>query len=80
MKRTIIIKDLPPRARKLDEQDLAGVFGGCVQRKGVCVKHEDCCKGKCRGRVRVVFGPLAVIGGVEGSLEDKHLRGRCRRY
>ena len=39
----IEIRDLPPRARQLNPDELEGVFGGCKKRGKKCSKKKDCC-------------------------------------
>ena len=40
----ITIGELPPRARPLDAQEYADVFGGCSGHHGPCQKDGDCCQ------------------------------------
>ena len=35
--------DLPRRAKALDEEAIAQIFGGCVGNNGACLYHHDCC-------------------------------------
>lgn len=44
----IAISDLPPRARALNPDELANVFGGCQWEWELCWSSNDCCAGmKC---------------------------------
>ncbi len=41
----INLKDLPSRARRLSEQDISMLFGGCTKTGGGCNSNKDCCPG-----------------------------------
>ncbi len=48
MRKLVEIKELPVRARRLDDEDLRKIFGGgCTNNGGHCMKHKDCCSQNC---------------------------------
>lgn len=44
---SIRMNALPPRARRLDDHELARVFGGCVKDFESCTADCDCCSSVC---------------------------------
>ncbi len=43
----IKMDELPARARKLGDEELQNVFGGCKGRGEMCSSHSECCSGDC---------------------------------
>ena len=49
-KLSIVIKELPIRARKLDGEELRKMYGGltiCFAAGWPCTQHSDCCNQNC---------------------------------
>ena len=43
----ISLQDLPPRAQRLNEEQLSQVFGGCLGWHYYCKTSFDCCSKNC---------------------------------
>jgi len=39
----IRVMELPPRAMMISEDELEGVFGGCIKEGQVCTRQKECC-------------------------------------
>lgn len=53
---SIRVQPLPHRARPLDEQELSGVFGGCLESGEKCQQTCDCCFGLICGTIPTTPG------------------------
>jgi len=70
MKSIIIIEDLPLRAKRLNDEEISGLYGGCAQRNYSCKKNKDCCDGmKCQHTMQWHgdWDSAAMWGGFEGG-------------
>ena len=65
MKSMIAIEDLPLRAKRLSENELGNVFGGC-KKNGTsgCSNNKECCSGKCYGDLGTVKADYQQLGVV----------------
>ena len=61
----ITVSELPLRPRRLADDELQNVFGGCWQSGYICVNNSDCCSGRCT--------PSAVKG-VQMVLRDREVQ------
>lgn len=67
----VSIDDLPMRPKRLSEDELGEIFGGCTKKEKNCSKNKDCCDGlKC-----VKAGFFEVSGTTTWSYSSS---GRCK--
>ena len=60
---SITLEELPPRARAISNDALAGVFGGCTGGCYPCEDDKECCPGySCRLATRENCAYLPVAG------------------
>ena len=71
-KLAIEIRDLPPRARQLNPDELEGVFGGCVSAGSACFADADCCYDSEKSKHL-----CCTRSPVEASASGTYFFGRC---
>lgn len=82
MSDTVIqLKDLPLRPRKLTDDDLEGVFGGCKASGKKCGSSKDCCNNKKCGAYEWNVADSALnipsLSAVEGGWKVKTASKIC---
>lgn len=80
MNSIISIGDLPLRPKKLTEDELEGVFGGCKENGSYgCSNNKDCCSGNCYGVVSTMKYTHLQLGGIPAPFKASEFgKTKCK--
>lgn len=80
MNSALKIEDLPLRPKKLTDDDLKGVFGGCKKNgSSGCTANKECCSGNCYGKVSTAKFHYQKLGTIPAPFTASEFgKTQCR--